>query len=202
LIDKTAIVDSQSHVARSANIWSFSQICRGAFIGENATIGSGVYVGVNVIVGENCKIQNHVSIYFPATIEAGVFIGPGVIFTNDKFPRAVTPEFKLKTVGDWVPVETHVKQGASIGAGSVCVAPLTIGRWALIAAGSVVTKDVPDFALMVGIPAKRVGWVGRVGKRLIQDDIDKSLFYCPDTRAKFKLESLDVLVELTLGSGS
>jgi UDP-2-acetamido-3-amino-2,3-dideoxy-glucuronate N-acetyltransferase len=201
VIDKTAIVDPQSHISSSANIWCFSQICRGAFIGENVTIGFGVYIGNNVTVEENCKIQNHVSIYYPATIEAGVFIGPGVIFTNDKFPRAITPNLKLKRAHDWVPVGVNVKQGASIGARSVCVAPLTIGRWAMIAAGSVVTKDVPDFALMVGIPAKRVGWVGRVGKRLIQDDIDKSLFYCPDTHAKFKLESLDVLVEMTLGSG-
>lgn len=197
MIDESAIVSPLSYVSDSANVWSFSQISKGAFIGENVIIGGGVYIGINVTVGNNCKIQNQALIYSPATIEDGVFIGPGVILTNDKNPRAITPGLKIKSMTDWKLVGVHVKLGASIGARSVCVAPVVIGKWAMIAAGSVVTKDVPDFGLVMGAPAKQVGWVGRAGKKLTQIKTDPTKFVCEDTGAEYKQESETTLTELT-----
>jgi acetyltransferase-like isoleucine patch superfamily enzyme len=185
-------------VSDSAKIWDYVQIRDRAIIGKNVIIGRGAYIGTEVEIGDNCKIQNYALLYEPATLEQGVFIGPSVVFTNDRYPRAVTPDLKLKSVEDWEPVGVYVKEGASIGARSVCIAPLTIGKWAMIAAGSVVTKDVADFALMVGVPAKRVGWVGRAGQKLIQDESDKTLFSCPFTQTRYKQESHDILVELNL----
>ena len=184
-------------ISASAKIWDYVQIRDNAKIGKNVIIGRGAYIGTGVVVADNCKIQNHALLYEPATLEQGVFVGPSVVFTNDRYPRAVNPNLKLKNLNDWEPVGVYVKEGASIGARSVCVAPVTIGRWAMIAAGSVVTKNVVDFALMVGVPAKRVGWVGRVGQKLVQDDYEKSVFICPVTQERYKQESQDLLVELS-----
>jgi acetyltransferase-like isoleucine patch superfamily enzyme len=200
-IAMSAILGDKVFISDSAKIWDYVQIRDRVKVGKNVIIGRGAYIGTGIEVADNCKIQNYALLYEPATLEQGVFVGPNVVFTNDRYPRAITPDFKIKSADDWEPVGVYVKEGASIGARSVCVAPLTIGRWAMIAAGSVVTKDVSDFALMVGVPAKRVGWVGRVGQKLIQDDTDKSLFVCPVTQAKFKQASHDVLVELNLETG-
>jgi acetyltransferase-like isoleucine patch superfamily enzyme len=200
-ISSSVSLGEEVFISDSAKIWDYVQIRDKAKIGEGVIIGRGSYIGTGVKVANNCKIQNYALLYAPAVLEQGVFVGPSVVFTNDRNPRAVTPDFKIKNTDDWEPVGVYVKEGASIGARSVCVAPLTIGKWAMIAAGSVVTKDVADFALMVGVPAKRVGWVGRTGQKLIQDDTDKSLFVCPVTQARFKQESPDVLVELNLETG-
>src|SRR5919112_2621620 len=121
-------------------------------------------------MGVNCKIQNHALVYEPAELADGVFVGPAVVFTNDHHPRAVDPEGALKRASDWEPVGVTVAEGASIGARAVCVAPVTIGRWALVAAGAVVTEDVPDHALVMGNPGRQVGWVGFTGRRLIHED--------------------------------
>ena len=118
------------------------------------------------LVGANCKIQNYALVYEPARLGDGVFVGPAVVFTNDEFPRAVTVDGTLKTDADWQAVGVEVRDGAAIGARSVCVAPVVIGRWALVGAGATVVKDVPDFALVVGSPPARVGWVGRAGHPL------------------------------------
>jgi acetyltransferase-like isoleucine patch superfamily enzyme len=184
-------------ISDSAKIWDHVQIRDNAKIGKNVVIGRGAYIGTGVVVADNCKIQNYALLYEPATLEQGVFVGPSVVFTNDRYPRAVNPDLKLKNSNDWEPVGVYVKEGASIGARSVCVAPVTIGRWAMIAAGSVVTKNVVDFALMVGVPAKRVGWVGIVGQKLVQDDNEKSVFICPVTKSRYKQEGQDLLVELS-----
>ena len=114
-------------------------------------------------MGDRCKVQNHALIYEPAVLEDGVFVGPAVVFTNDTFPRAVTPDGRLKTADDWHAVGVTVRTGASIGARAVCIAPVVIGRWATVAAGAVVVKDVADFALVAGVPARRIGWVGPAG---------------------------------------
>jgi acetyltransferase-like isoleucine patch superfamily enzyme len=111
----------------------------------------------------------------------GVFVGPAAVFTNDHFPRSVDPEGRLKRGGDWEAVAVVVAEGASIGARSVCVAPVHIGRWALVAAGAVVTRDVPDFALVAGVPARRIGWVGRAGVRLAARDGESGVWECPET---------------------
>jgi acetyltransferase-like isoleucine patch superfamily enzyme len=135
-------------------------------LGRCCVLGRGAYVGPGVTVGDNVKIQNYALIYAPATLEAGVFIGPAVVLTNDLNPRAVDVEGRPKAAGDWTPMAVHVKEGASLGARSVCVAPVTIGRWAMVGAGAVVIADVSDFALVVGVPARQIGWVGRAGGRL------------------------------------
>ena len=201
VIASSVSLGEEVFISDSAKIWDYVQIRDRAKVGNNVIIGRGAYIGTGVEVADNCKIQNYALLYEPATLEQGVLVGPSVVFTNDRYPRAVTPDFKIKSADDWEPVGVYVKEGASIGARSVCVAPLTIGKWAMIAAGSVVTKDVSDFALMVGVPAKRVGWVGRAGQKLIQNDADRSLFVCPVTQARFKQESSDVLVEINLETG-
>jgi UDP-2-acetamido-3-amino-2,3-dideoxy-glucuronate N-acetyltransferase len=196
-ITPSVSVGKEVFISDSATIWDYVQIRDNAKIGKNVIIGRGAYIGAGVVVADNCKIQNYALLYEPATLEQGVFVGPSVVFTNDRYPRAVNPDLKLKNSNDWEPVGVHVKEGASIGARSVCVAPLIIGSWAMIAAGSVVTKNVVDFALMVGVPAKRVGWVGKVGQKLVQDDNEKSIFICPVTNSRYKQESQDLLVELS-----
>ena len=196
VIASSVSLGEEVFISDSAKIWDYVQIRDNAKVGKNVIIGRGAYIGTGVEVADNCKIQNYALLYEPATLEQGVFIGPGVVFTNDRFPRAVTPDLKLKSRDDWQPVGVHVKEGASIGARSVCVAPLKIGRWAMVAAGSVVAKDVADFALMVGAPAKRVGWVGRAGHKLFQDQTDESTFFCPVTGNQFKQESPETLIEL------
>lgn len=120
-------------------------------------------MGTGVRIGDNVKLQNYALVYEPAELGDGVFVGPAVVLTNDRNPRSVGPEGRQKRGGDWEAVGVTVAEGASLGARSVCVAPLRIGRWAMVAAGAVVTHDVPDFGLVVGVPARRVGWVGRSG---------------------------------------
>lgn len=114
-------------------------------------------------------MQNYALVYEPATLADGVFIGPAVVLTNDTYPRAVTPDGSIKGASDWEPVGVAIRTGASIGARATCVAPVTIGAWAMVAAGAVVVKDVPDYALVAGVPAKRIGWVGRAGVPLADE---------------------------------
>lgn len=168
MIHSTSEIESPELLGDSVQVWHYSHIRRGATIDSGTIIGREVYIGPKVKIGSNCKIQNNALIYEPATIADGVFIGPGVIFTNDRYPRAINPDGTQKKGTDWVPVGVTVNKGASIGAGAVCVAPIQIGKWAVIAAGSVVTKDVPDYALVAGCPAKQVGWIGEDGHRLIE----------------------------------
>jgi acetyltransferase-like isoleucine patch superfamily enzyme len=128
-----------------------------------------VYIGVGVRLGANCKIQNQALLYEGLELGDGVFVGPQVCFTNDLRPRAVNPDLSLKSAEDWELVSTHVGEGASIGARSVIIAGVSIGRWALVGAGSVVTRDVPDHALVFGSPARLQGWVCRCARRLAPD---------------------------------
>lgn len=163
MIAPTADVDERALVAESARVWHLAQIREHAHVGENCVIGRGAYIDTGVRVGDNCKIQNNALVYAPAVLEDGVFVGPAVVFTNDRFPRAVNPDGSLKAASDWDAAGVTVRRGAAIGARSVVLGGIEVGEWALIAAGSVVTKDVPAFALMVGSPARRVGWVGTTG---------------------------------------
>ena len=179
----SADVDDRAELGEGTSVWHLAQVREHARVGRNCVIGRGAYVGTGVPIGDNTKIQNYALVYEPAVLEAGVFIGPAVVLTNDHYPRSVDPDGKLKSGHDWEPVGVTVREGASIGARSVCVAPITVGRWALIAAGSVVTKDVPDYALVAGVPARRIRWVGRAGEPL--DDRGGGLFVCPKTGAEY-----------------
>jgi UDP-2-acetamido-3-amino-2,3-dideoxy-glucuronate N-acetyltransferase len=179
-----AEVEEGASVGAGTSVWQQAVVRTGARVGEQCIVGRGAYLGPGVVVGDRCKIQNHALVYEPAVLEDGVFVGPAVVFTNDTFPRAVTPEMRLKTADDWEAVGVTVRQGAAIGARAVCVAPVTIGRWATVAAGAVVTKDVPDHALMVGVPARRVGWVGRAGFPL--QDTGNGELECPETGERYR----------------
>ena len=162
----SADVSPDATIGAGSSIWHLSQIREGAVLGENCVIGRGAYIGSGVRVGDNCKVQNHALVYEPAVLGDGVFIGPAVVVTNDTYPRAVNPDGSLKSASDWEAVGVTIEDGASIGARSVCVAPLRVGAWALVAAGSVVTRDVPPHALVAGVPARQIGWVSRTGTRL------------------------------------
>ncbi len=159
----SADLDDGVIIGDDSSVWHLAQVRGGAEVGKNVVVGRGAYIGPSVHVGDNCKIQNYALVYEPAYLEDGVFIGPAVVLTNDTFPRAINPDGSPKSAHDWEPVGVTLKQGASVGARAVCVAPVTIGRWATVAAGAVVTKDVPDHALVAGVPARRIKWVGRSG---------------------------------------
>jgi UDP-2-acetamido-3-amino-2,3-dideoxy-glucuronate N-acetyltransferase len=180
----SAEVDPRARVGPGTAVWHFAQIRESAEVGAGCIIGRGAYIGPGVVVGDNCKIQNYALVYEPASLESGVFVGPGAVLTNDRFPRAVTPDGVIKKTDDWDPVGVTVRSGAAIGARTVCVAPVTIGRWALVAAGSVVVRDVQDFALVAGVPARFVRWVGRAGVPLVS--VAESRFRCPQTGALYR----------------
>lgn len=193
-IAPSADVADSAVVAATARVWHLAQVREDARLGENVIVGRGAYIGTGVQVGDNCKIQNYALVYEPATLAAGVFIGPAVVLTNDHFPRAVNPDGTPKSAHDWVPVGVDVREGASIGASATCVAPVVIGRWALVGSGSVVLKDVPDFAIVVGSPARRVGWAGRAGEPLTQDA--DGTWVCPVTKARYREVAPDQLEEM------
>jgi len=180
-IAPSASVEPGASLGAGTSVWDGATVRQDAVVGANCVIGRGVYLGPGVRVGNNVKIQNQALIYEPAQLADGAFVGPAVVLTNDTYPRAVTPEGRLKTADDWDAVGVHVGEGASLGARSVCVAPVRIGRRALVAAGAVVVRDVPDFALVVGVPARRVGWVGRAGVPLVDEGGGR--FRCPGTGA-------------------
>ena len=195
-VHPTAEVSPDAIVDATAAIWQYAHVREGASIGAQTVVGRGAYVGPGVPVGKHCKIQNYALVYEPAIVEDGVFIGPAVVLTNDRNPRAVNPDGSLKSTTDWVPVGVTLRAGASIGARAVCVAPLVVGRWALVAAGSTVIRDVPDYALVVGAPARRIGWVGPAGEALVQSEAEIDLYVCPRTGARFQQVSPDELVAL------
>ena len=183
----SADVDERAVIGDGSSIWHLAQVREHAVLGANCIVGRGAYVGPGVRMGDNCKLQNYALVYEPAVLEDGVFVGPAVVFTNDHYPRAVAPDGSLKRGDDWEAVGVTVRRGASIGARAVCVAPVTIGRWALVAAGSVVVADVPDFALVAGVPARRMRWVGKAGVPLEPDGGDGA-WRCPQTGERY-LES-------------
>ena len=196
MIAETAQVAPNALVSESAFIWDLAQVRENVVIGPGVIVGRGVYIGSGVSIGENSKIQNYALIYEPAEISTGVFIGPAVIFTNDRNPRAINEDMTRKSASDWHSVGVRVEIGASIGARAVCVAPVNIGAWAMVAAGSVVVTDVPDFALVAGIPARQIGWVGKTGVKLEANQEDISLFQCPITGQSYRLQGDRKLVQL------
>lgn len=184
-VHDSADVDQRAQLGEDAVVWHLAQVRESAVLGARVTVGRGAYVGVGVQVGDDCKIQNLACVYEPAQLADGVFVGPGAILTNDLRPRAVDPDGGKKTAAGWDAQGVVVERGASIGAGATIVAGARIGRWAMIAAGAVVTGDVAPYALVAGVPARRVGWVGPAGDRLVADGTDG--WRCPTTGQRFVL---------------
>ncbi len=168
-IHPTAEVSSQATVGENSSIWHWAQVREGAKIGARCILGKDVYIDADVVVGDDCKIENFATLYHGLTVGSGVFIGPHACFTNDMYPRAVSP--------DWKVIPTKVEDGASIGANATVLCGLTIGTHAMVAAGAVVTKDVPPHALVAGVPARQLGWVCVCGRPL-----DRSLACTADGR--------------------
>jgi acetyltransferase-like isoleucine patch superfamily enzyme len=184
-IAASAVIEDGAEIGDGSVVWDLTQVRAGARIGAGCTVGRNVFVDAGVVVGDRCKVQNNALLFAPAIVADGVFIGPAVVLTNDRHPRAVDPSGTVLVPGAWEPTPVSVGTGAALGAGSVVVAGVSIGEWALVGAGSVVTADVPAHALVVGTPARRVGWVGRGGARLEPDDGPDSLLRCPDTGDTF-----------------
>lgn len=169
MIADDARVEPGALIGDGTYVWHLAHVRDSAVVGKNCVIGGGVFIDAGVTIGDNCKIQNTAQIFTPATIGAGVFVGPGAIVTNDRNPRAVNPDLSRKSVDDWTADPVTINDGASVGAGAILVAGISIGRWAMVAAGAVVTRDVLDHELVAGVPARRIGWVGKDGQPLGKD---------------------------------
>jgi UDP-2-acetamido-3-amino-2,3-dideoxy-glucuronate N-acetyltransferase len=165
-IHLSAEVSEQAQVGDGTQVWHHTQVRERARIGCNCILGKGVYVDCDVQIGDNCKLQNGACVYHGTTLEDGVFVGPGAVLTNDRLPRAINPDGSLKTDDDWEVGHILVRRGASLGAGSIVLPGITIGQFALIGAGAVVTRSVPDHGLVVGNPARLIGYVCRCAKKL------------------------------------
>ncbi|MCO6473248.1 MAG: DapH/DapD/GlmU-related protein [Melioribacteraceae bacterium] len=184
-INEHAVVDENVSIGEGTKIWHFSHVQKGAKIGSYCVLGQNVNVGNNVSIGDYCKIQNNVSVYEGVTLEDYVFCGPSMVFTN-----ILDPKCKYPQVGAQYYVKTLVKEGASIGANATIVCGNTLGKHCMIGAGSVVTKDVPDYALMVGVPAKQIGWVSEAGKRLQFDE--NGIARCEKSNITYQLKNNQV----------
>lgn len=181
----SADVSGEARIGDESRIWHLAQIRENAVLGKSCIIGRGAYVGPGVEIGDNCKVQNYALVYEPAKLADGVFIGPAAVLTNDLHPRAINPDGSLKSGSDWTMVGVTLEVGSSVGARAVCVAPVTIGAWAMVAAGAVVTKDVAPHALVAGVPARQIGWVGHAGAKL--EDAAEGGLRCPVTGDRFEV---------------
>jgi UDP-2-acetamido-3-amino-2,3-dideoxy-glucuronate N-acetyltransferase len=186
LIHPTAEVSLQAQIGLGTKIWHQAQVREGSVIGNNCILGKDAYIDIDVVIGNNVKIQNGALIYHGVTIEDGVFIGPHACLTNDRYPRAINTEGDLKTDNDWLVEPILVGYGASIGAGAIVIAGVNVGRFAMVAAGAVVTRDVPDHGLVMGIPAYLVGYVCHCGQRL---GLNKGSWQCPKCKWSLEQES-------------
>jgi UDP-2-acetamido-3-amino-2,3-dideoxy-glucuronate N-acetyltransferase len=183
-IHATADVDERARLGPRTRVWHLAQVRENAQLGSDCIVGRGAYVGPGVLIGNRVKLQNYALVYEPARLEDEVFIGPAAVLVNDVYPRSADVSGKLKRPADWDALAVVVRRGASVGARAVVVARVVIGRWALVAAGAVVTRHVPDFALVAGVPARRIGWVGRAGSRLVADG--HGWWRCPDVGERYE----------------
>lgn len=187
-IHPTAIIDEGAQIGAGSRVWHWAHICAGARIGNGVSLGQNVFVGNKVVIGNQCKIQNNVSVYDNVTLEDGVFCGPSMVFTNVHNPRALVErknEYR----------DTLVKKGATLGANCTIVCGVTIGDYAFIGAGTVVTKDVPPYALMVGVPAKQIGWMSEYGEKLDLPLTGEGRVTCSYTGKTYTLQAGQVVME-------
>ena len=181
-VHSSAIIDEGAQIGAGSRVWHFVHICSGAVIGKGCSFGQNVFVGNQVIIGDNCKIQNNVSVYDNVTLEEGVFCGPSMVFTNVYNPRSL-----IERKNEYR--DTLIKKGATLGANCTIVCGSTVGRYAFIGAGAVVNKDVPDYALMVGVPAKQIGWMSEYGEQLNLPLSGEASTICSHTGATYQLKN-------------
>lgn len=185
---ETAIVDAGAQIGAGTRVWHWVHVCCGAVIGEKCSLGQNVFIGNKVIIGNNVKVQNNVSVYDNVTMEDDVFCGPSMVFTNVYNPRsAVTRKDEYR--------DTLVKRGATLGANCTIVCGVTVGEYSFVGAGSVINKDVPAFALMVGVPAKQIGWMSRFGERIDLPLNGEGEYICPHTNDKYILRGSSVSLQ-------
>lgn len=195
----TADVSENAHIGEGTKIWQHCQVREGAYIGQNCILSKGVYIDAHVKIGDNVKIQNGISVYHGVILEDGVFCGPHCVFTNDKRPRSINPDGTLKGGADWKVSETLVRRGASIGAHATIICGVTIGCWAMVGAGAVVTKAIPDYGLVIGNPARLVGFVCPCGEKLEHPKESRNtvLMTCPACAAEvhIPIEDFQLLIK-------
>ena len=184
----TAIIDEGAQIGEGSRIWHSAHVCAGAKIGKGVSLGQNVFVGNKVSIGDKCKIQNNVSVYDNVTLEEGVFCGPSMVFTNVYNPRALIERKDQYR-------DTLIKKGATLGANCTIVCGITIGEYAFVAAGAVVTSDVKPYALMVGVPAKQIGWMSQYGEQIPMPLVGEGEYVCPNTSQRYLLKD-DVMMEV------
>ena len=177
---ESAIVDSGAQIGEGSRVWHFTHVCAGARIGKGVSLGQNVFVGNKVTIGDHCKVQNNVSVYDNVHLEEGVFCGPSMVFTNVYNPRSL-----IERKSEYR--DTLVKRGATLGANCTIVCGVTIGEYAFIGAGAVINKDVPAFALMVGVPAKQIGWMSEFGEQIDLPLTGPAEAICPRTGGSYRL---------------
>jgi acetyltransferase-like isoleucine patch superfamily enzyme len=182
-IHPTAEVEPGAQIGPGTSVWQLAHIRAGARVGAGCNLGRGVYIDSDVVVGDRVKIQNYALVYQPARVGDGVFVGPAAVLTNDLYPRAVNPDGSPKSTQDWDAVGVTLGEGCSVGARSVLVPGVTVGQWAMVAAGAVVVRDVRPYELVAGVPARHLGWVGRAGRRLTPDGPTR--WRCPATGEQY-----------------
>jgi UDP-2-acetamido-3-amino-2,3-dideoxy-glucuronate N-acetyltransferase len=187
MIHETAIVDAGARIGTGSRIWHWTHVCAGAEIGENCSLGQNVYIGNRVIIGHNAKIQNNVSVYDDVTLEDDVFCGPSMVFTNVYNPRsAISRKTEFRP--------TLVKKGATLGANCTIICGVAIGCHAFIAAGTVINRDVPDFALMAGVPGRQIGWMSRYGEQIPLPLQGTGEYRCPHLKDVYRLENNQMIL--------
>lgn len=187
MIHPTAIVEPGARIGANTRIWHYAHIRSGAVIGDNCNLGLGVFVDSGAVIGNDVKLQNRVSVYRGVTLEDGTFVGPHATFTNDKYPRSITPDGSPISEEDWQPLTTLVKYGASIGASATILGGVSIGRWAMVAASALVREDVPDHGMVAGVPARLIGYVCACGHPLQPRD---GRWCCQECGAAYELSEL------------
>jgi UDP-2-acetamido-3-amino-2,3-dideoxy-glucuronate N-acetyltransferase len=187
-IHPSAIVDEGAQIGDDSRVWHFVHVCSGARIGSGVSLGQNVFVGNKVVIGDNCKIQNNVSVYDNVTLEEGVFCGPSMVFTNVYNPRSL-----IERKSEYR--DTLVRKGATLGANCTIVCGVTIGEYAFVGAGAVINKDVPAYALMVGVPARQIGWMSEFGEQLDLPMEGDGIAICEHSRARYVLSGKTLVKE-------